>query len=73
MGYRPASEICGVSPRATPLYEIVQPFLEKFNYHKLLMANFSSLKMVRRADGGCGIYDERDGENTLAINSEIKN
>ena len=39
------------------LYEIIEEFLYKFNYHKLLLAKFRNLRMVTKEDQHPGIYD----------------
>ena len=50
-----------------PLYKIIEPFLYKFNYHELLTEKFPAVKMLRRADGKIGIYDERDTISTVRL------
>ena len=47
------------SSETKTVYELIQPFLVHFGYHKLVLENFPNLKQIINEHGGVTLYDPR--------------
>ena len=59
-------------PVTPPVYELLEPFLYEFNYHKLLADNFPTLRQVAQPGQAAKIYDTHHGITTLKLISPPK-